>query len=124
MTFEKVRSMLEDVVRQLTDAVTVQSDVDVTPLQRIEQLRKARDEAVRAYNDVFVSGEAELRKLKLGDKIILSAESDRYDGLVLKLVKIEQFISGDKDHCTWWFVDDRGSDYGVDKFTFTCFAPL
>ncbi|MGL5726381.1 MAG: hypothetical protein ACRCYD_00785, partial [Plesiomonas sp.] len=97
MTFEKVRSMLEDVVRQLTDATSVQIGDDVTPLQRIEQLRKARDEAVRAYNDAFVSGEAELRKLKLGDKIITNSEDKIHNGLVLKLTSINQYGDGRED---------------------------
>ncbi|MGL5727504.1 MAG: hypothetical protein ACRCYD_06580, partial [Plesiomonas sp.] len=119
MTFEKVRSMLEDVVRQLTDATSVpprftinspakfieKDDVPqlLTPLQRIEQLRKARDEAVRAYNDAFVSGEAELRKLKLGDKVMFRADKNPSTLVETKIEGDIHGITGRK----WVFRDDR-----------------
>ncbi|MGL5282735.1 MAG: hypothetical protein ACRC8W_13490 [Plesiomonas shigelloides] len=100
------------------------TDIAPTPLQRIEQLRKARDEAVRAYNDAFVSGEAELHKLKLGDKIITNSEVARHDGLVLKLVKIAQFGDGRKDRYVCDFVDEKGNNYDIDNLSTVRFAPI
>lgn len=135
--------MVKSAIQRLTDAVTTKSDKvnDTgetitlhfpagyhvqTPLQRIEQLRKARDEAVRAYNDAFVSGEAELRKLKLGDKIILSTDSGRYDGLIVKLVEISQKRDAIDSSVLYecLFVDSKGNDVRIDKYCDVRFAPL
>ncbi|MGL4680606.1 MAG: hypothetical protein ACRCWC_14660, partial [Plesiomonas shigelloides] len=112
--------MVKSAIQRLTDAITTKSDKvnDTgetitlhfpagyhvqTPLQRIEQLRKARDEAVRAYNDAFVSGEVELRKLKQGDKVMFPTEEDTFT-----LAKI--LVKGNVDNAEgyeWVFHNDR-----------------
>ncbi|MGL5284181.1 MAG: hypothetical protein ACRC8W_20960 [Plesiomonas shigelloides] len=85
------------------EAVRATDIAPLTPLQRIEQLRKARDEALRAYNDAFVSGEAELRKLKLGDKVMFRADKNPSTLVETKIEGDIHGITGRK----WVFRDDR-----------------
>ncbi|MGL5283729.1 MAG: hypothetical protein ACRC8W_18670 [Plesiomonas shigelloides] len=73
------------------EAVRATDIAPLTPLQRIEQLRKARDEAVRAYNDAFVTGEWELCKLKMGDEVMF--RDDDNPSTLIK-TKVESGIDG------------------------------
>ncbi|MGL5282742.1 MAG: hypothetical protein ACRC8W_13525 [Plesiomonas shigelloides] len=58
-------------------------------LDRIRKLREERDLAEKKYNNQFVSGEIEIRKLNLGDKIIFERDSL---GIVMEVTKVVRGI--------------------------------
>lgn len=122
LTAPELLKVLQDATSALIDA-SAQRDEVVTPAQRIEQLRNARDAAVKAYDDAFVSGEAELRKLKLGDKILTRSELERHDNLTLTLASIEHTRAYDGEKYECWFVDDNDGDkYCIDITSTVRFA--
>ncbi|MGL4600307.1 MAG: hypothetical protein ACRCVE_02120 [Plesiomonas sp.] len=58
-------------------------------LDRIRKLREERDLAEKKYSSQFVSGEIEIRKLNLGDKIIFERDSL---GIVMEVTKVVRGI--------------------------------
>ncbi|MGL5529023.1 MAG: hypothetical protein ACRDCI_11760 [Plesiomonas shigelloides] len=86
---EAVKACAEAEAAELRAKKRIENSGYLPELDRIRKLRDERDLAEKKYSSQFVSGEIEIRKLNLGDKIIFERDSL---GIVMEVTKVVRGI--------------------------------